>query len=194
IDINPTLLNHFGLGLEDVRNFLGSANANRPKGAFNSAERSWSISANDQLMKADEYRSLVVAYRNGAPVKLSDIATLTDSVEDIRTAGFANGKPALVLLVFRQPRANVIETCDLIRAALPRLQASIPPAIHLAVMLDSTIYIRASVHDVQLTLCISIGLVILVVFAFLRNVRTTIIPSVAVPISLVATFGVLYLF
>ncbi|HWZ33637.1 MAG TPA: multidrug efflux RND transporter permease subunit [Bryobacteraceae bacterium] len=194
IDVNPTLLNNSGIGLEDVRTFLSAANANRPKGEFSNSTRSWSLSANDQMMTADEYRQLVVAYRNGAPVKLSDVAKLSDSVEDIRTAGFANGRPGLVLLVFRQPRANVIETCDLIRATLPQLQASVPPAIHMAVMLDSTIYIRASVKDVQLTMCISVGLVILVVFLFLRNARATLIPSVTVPLSLVGTFGVLYLF
>jgi multidrug efflux pump len=194
IDVNPPLLNNFGLGLEDVRTFLATANANQPKGEFTDATRSWSIHDTDQVMRAAEYEPLVVAYRHGAAVRLSDIATVTDSVEDVRTAGFANGKPAIVLLVFRQPKANVIETCDLIHAALPQLQASIPPAIHMAVMLDSTTYIRASIKDVQITMCISIALVILVVFVFLRDARTTLIPSVTVPLSLVGTFGVLYLF
>jgi multidrug efflux pump len=194
VDVNPPLLNTMGLGLEDVRSFLSTASVNKPKGSFTDKLRTWAIGGNDQLTRAAEYKSLVVAYRQGAPVKLEDIATVTDSVEDLRIAGFANGRPALILLVFRQPRANVVETCDLIRATLPQLQASIPPAMHLAVLLDSTIYIRASIHDVQVTMCISIALVIAVVFLFLRRIRTTLIPAVAVPLSLVATFGVLYLF
>jgi multidrug efflux pump len=193
IELNPTQLNNLGIGLEDVRNFLASANANRPKGELSDASQAWSISSNDQLMKASEYLPLVIAYQHGAPVKLADVATATDSIEDIRTAGFANGKPGIVLLVFRQPRANVVETCDLIKGALPALEASVPPAIHIALMLDTTTYIRASVRDVQVTMCISIALVILVVFLFLRDLRATLIPSVAVPISLVGTFGILYL-
>jgi multidrug efflux pump len=194
IDVNPTLLNNFGLGLEDVRQFIATANANRPKGGFGSAERAWSLTTNDQLMKATDYRDLVVTYKNGAPVRLADVAGIQDSVEDIRTAGFANGRPALTLLVFRQPQANVIETCDLIKAALPQLQASIPPAMHVTVMLDSTTYIRSSVNDIQITMCISIGLVIVVVFVFLRSARATFIPAVAVPLALIGTFGVLYFF
>jgi multidrug efflux pump len=182
-----------GLGLEDVRTFLASTTANRPKGAFSDGTQTWSIQANDQLSTAADYRPLVVAYRRGAPVKLADVARVTDSVEDLRIAGFANGHPAITLLVFRQPRANVVETCDLIRATLPQLQASIPPAVHMAVLLDSTANVRASIHDVQITMCISIALVIAVVFLFLRRVRTTLIPAVAVPVSLLGTFGVLYL-
>ncbi|HML16470.1 MAG TPA: efflux RND transporter permease subunit, partial [Bryobacteraceae bacterium] len=194
IELNPPQLNNLGLGLEDVRNFLAGANANRPKGELADANHAWSLGTTDQLMKASEYLPLVVAYQHGAPVKLSDIATVTDSIEDIRTAGFANGKPGIVLLVFRQPRANIVETCDLIKAALPQLEASVPPAIHIRLMLDTTTYIRAAMRDVQITLCISIALVIMVVFLFLRDVRTTLIPSAAVPISLVGTFGILYLF
>jgi multidrug efflux pump len=194
IDVNPSLLSRIGLGFEDVRAFLASASANRPKGSFSDAARTFSIAGNDQLSKAADYEPLVVAYKHGAPVKLSDFANVSDSVEDLRIAGLANGRSALILLVFRQPRANVVETCDLIRAALPALQASVPPAMHIEVLLDSTTYVRASLRDVQVTMCISIALVIAVVFLFLRRVRTTLIPAVAVPLSLVATFGVLYLF
>jgi multidrug efflux pump len=194
IDVNPTQLNHFGLGLEDVRTFLQGANANRPKGDFVSARRMWSISTNDQLMRAADYEPLVVAYRNGGAVKLTDIARISDSVEDIRTAGWANGKPAIVLLIFKQPGANVVDTVDRINAVLPRLQASIPPSIHLDVLLDGSTQIRDSVKDVEKTLLISISLVIMVVFIFLRSIRTTSIPSVVVPLSLAGTFGVLYIF
>jgi multidrug efflux pump len=194
IDVNPTLLNSFGLGLEDVRKFVAQANANRPKGDLADGNRTWSLSATDQMRKAVEYRPQVIAYNNGGAVKLSDIANVTDSVEDIRRAGFANGKPAIIVLVFRQPNANIIDTADRVKAILPRLQASIPPAIHAQVLLDAGPNIRASVRDVQKTMCISIALVILVVFLFLRSARITFIPSVVVPLSLVATFGVLYLF
>jgi len=193
IDVNPTQLNHFGLGLEDVKAFLQGANANNPKGDFVSSNRTWSISTNDQLMRASDYEPLVVSYKNGGAVKLSDIATISDSVEDIRTAGWANGKPAIVLLIFKQPGANVVDTVDRINAVLPRLQASIPPAIHLKVLLDGSLQIRDSVKDVEKTLLISIALVIMVVFIFLRSVRSTSIPSVVVPLSLAGTFGVLYM-
>jgi len=194
IDVNPTQLNHFGISLEDVRAFLGVADANRPKGDLVNSRRIWSIGANDQLMHAADYGPLVVSYSNGGAVKLSDVATVSDSVEDIRTAGWANGKPAIVLLIFKQPGANVVDTVDRIKAVLPRLQASIPPAIHLAVLLDGSTQIRDSVKDVEKTLLISIALVIMVVFIFLRNLRTTSIPSVVVPLSLAGTFGVLYIF
>ncbi len=194
IDVNPTQLNHFGLGMEDVKTFLQGANANRPKGEFVSSNRTWSIGTNDQLMHASDYDPLVVAYKNGGAVKLSDVATISDSVEDIRTAGWANGKPAIVLLIFKQPGANVVDTVNRINAVMPRLQASIPPAIHLAVLLDGSTQIRDSVIDVEKTLLISIALVIMVVFIFLRSVRSTSIPSVVVPLSLAGTFGVLYIF
>ncbi len=194
VDANPTKLNHFGLSLEDLRTFLNTSDANRPKGDLVNSRRIWSISANDQLMHASDYEPLVLAYKNGGAIKLSDVATVSDSVEDIRTAGWANGKPAIVLLIFKQPGANVVETVDRIRAVLPRLQASIPPAIHLAVLLDGSTQIRDSVKDVEKTLMISIALVIMVVFVFLRNLRTTSIPSVVVPLSLAGTFGVLYVF
>jgi multidrug efflux pump len=194
VDVNPTLLNKFGLSLEDVRTYLDAANANRPKGDIALGDRTWSLSTDDQLMTAAKYAPLVIAYQNGGAVKLSDVARVSDSVEDIRTAGWANGKPAIVLLVFKQPGANVVETVDRVYKVLPRLQAAIPPSVHLAVLLDGSLQIRATVRDVERTLGISIILVILVVFLFLRSARTTFIPSVAVPLSLAGSFGVLYLF
>ena len=193
VELNPTALNNNGLALEDVRAVLASANANRPKGELADVNHAWSLSTTDQLLKAAEYRTLVVRYQNGAAVRLGDVADVTDSVEDVRTAGLANGKPAVSLMVFRQPGANIIETVDRIRATLPQLRAEIPPAIDLSVLIDATRTIRASVRDVEITLCIAISLVILVVFLFLRDVRSTLIPSVAVPISLIGTFGVMYL-
>jgi len=193
VDVNPTLLHSMGLGLEDVRTVLGSANANRPKGAIADERRAWSLSSTDQLMTAKEYRPLLIAYRNGAAVRLSDVADVSDSLEDLRTGGLSNGRPAILIIVFRQPGANIIETVDRVRALLPQLQAEIPQGILLEVALDRTTTIRASVADVQFTLCLSIALVIMVVFLFLRNVRATLIPSVAVPISLIGTFGVMYL-
>jgi len=193
VEVNPTLLNGYGIGLEDVRTALAAANTNRPKGSLANADRSWTLSTSDQLLKAAEYEPLIVSYRNGAGVRLSDVAQVADSVEDIRAGGLANGKPAILLIIFRQPGANIISTVDHIRAVLPELRAAIPPAINLAVVQDSTSTVRASVRDVELTLLLSIGLVILVVFVFLRNVRSTLIPSVAVPVSLIGTFGVMYL-
>jgi multidrug efflux pump len=193
VEVNPLAVFDSGLGLEDVRTVLGSANANRPKGDLANDERHWSIASTDQLLTAEEYRPLVVAYRNGAAVRLGDIARVEDSVEDTRATGLSNGKPAIILLVFRQPGANIIATTDRVRALLPQLRAYLPPTVLLNVVIDTTRTIRASVHDVQIALCISVALVILVVFLFLRSVRSTLIPSVAVPISLIGTFGVMYL-
>ncbi len=193
VDINPTILNHLSIGLEDVRTALGAANANRPKGQISDGERSWSVQATDQLLQAKDYAPLVVVYRNGAPVRLKDIAAVTDSVEDIRTFGIANGRPSITLMMYRQPNANIIDTVDRIRAILPQLNAQIPADMDLTVTMDRTVTIRASLHEVQFTLMISVGLVILVVFLFLRDVRATFIPSVAVPVSLISTFGVMYL-
>ena len=193
VDLNPTALNERGIALEDVRAVLAAANANRPKGALADADRTWSLSTNDQLLHAADYRPLVVRYAGGAAVRLADVATVSDSVEDIRTAGLANGRPAIILIVFRQPGANIIATVDGVRAVLPQLQALIPPTVKLSVLIDATRTVRASVRDVEITLGIAITLVILVVFAFLRSVRSTFIPSVAVPVSLVGTFGVMYL-
>jgi multidrug efflux pump len=193
VDVNPTMLESMGLGLEDVRAALGRANANRPKGEISDDTRTYALATTDQLLKAKDYGPLVIAYRHGAPVRVSDVATVTDSVEDIRTGGLSNGKPAVLLVIFRQPGANIIDVVDRIRALLPQLQSEIPAAMRLAVVLDRTTTIRASVRDVERTLILSIGLVILVVFVFLRDLRTTLIPSVAVPISLIGTFGVMYL-
>ena len=193
VDVNPTALYNNGLGLEDVRAALSTANANRPKGELANGQRTYALSTTDQLLKAEEYRPLIIHYSNGAAVRLSDIATVTDSVEDIRTGGLSNGKPAVLIIVFRQPGANIIQTVDRVRALLPQLQASIPPTITLAVAIDATRTIRTSVRDVQITMGVSIVLVILVVFIFLRNVRSTFIPSVAVPVSLIGTFGAMYL-
>ncbi len=193
VDLNPTVLNHFGIGLEDIRSTLGAANANRPKGQISNESQSWSITATDQLLTAPEYESLIVSYRNGAPIRLKDVATVTDSVEDIRTFGLSDGKPAITVVVSRQPGANIIATVDHIRALLPQLDAQIPAAMELKVAMDRTGTIRASLYEVQFTLLISVGLVILVVFVFLRDLRATFIPSVAVPVSLIGTFGAMYL-
>ena len=193
VDLNPTVLNHFGIGLEDIRTVLGAANANRPKGQIDDETRSWSITATDQLLTASEYEPLIVAYRNGAPIRLGDVATVTDSVEDLRAFGLSDGKPAITVIVSRQPGENIIATVDRIRGMLPQLGAQIPAGMDLAVVMDRTATIRASLYEIQFTLVISIGLVILVVFLFLRDLRTTFIPSVAVPVSLIGTFGVMYL-
>ena len=193
VDVNPTQLNSYGLGLQDVASMLSRQNANSPKGQIVNGDTSADITVNDQLLRAVDYIPLVVGYHNGAAVKLSDVATVQDSTENIRAAGFYNGKPAVLLIIFRQPGANIIETVDRVRAAIPSLKASIPAAIDTEIVVDRTLTIRASVHDVERTLVISISLVILVVFLFLRNVRATLIPSVAVPVSLIGTFGVMYL-
>ncbi len=193
VDVNPAVLNAQGLAMEDIRLTVAAANINRPKGDISSNATTWSISTTDQLMKAADYQPLIVRYKNGNALRLSDVAKVTDSVENIRNRGLSNGVPAIIVPIFRQPDANIIETVDRVRAILPQLQASLPPTIELKVLIDATRTIRASVRDVQLALSISIGLVILVVFVFLRSVRSTLIPSVAVPISLIGTFGVMYL-
>jgi len=193
VDANPGQLNSYGISLERVRTVLNTANANRPKGELSDPTQAWDLATTDQLFKADEYRKLIITWSKGAAVRVGDIATVTDSREDERTAGFANGDPAVVMILSRQPGANILETVDRVRALLPQLQASIPQNIHLGVILDRTPTIRASIHDVEITLIISIALVVLVVFVFLRNVWATIIPSVAVPLSLVGTFGVMYM-
>src|SRR5450432_2242600 len=192
-ELNPTLLNKLGVGLDTVRTALGNANANAPKGAIDGPVNSWTLDDNDQIFTADQYRRLIVSYNNGGPVRLGDVGTVKDSVADIRNIGLSGGKPAVLIIVFRQPGANIIATVDRVRAALPLLKSSISPAIDVNVVLDRTTTVRASVHDIEFTLLISVVLVILVVFAFLRTFRSTLIPSVAVPLSLVGTFGVMYL-
>ncbi len=193
VDLNPTALNNYGIGLDQVRTTLGSVNTNRPKGQLADATTTWEISDTDQLRKAEEYRPLIVAYRNGAPVRLADVANVEDSVEDVRSWGLSGGKPAIVVVIFRQPAANIIETVDRVRALLPELQASISQGIDVSVVIDRTPTIRASIADVELTLLVSIALVVLVVFVFLRNLWATIIPGVVVPLSLIGTFGAMYL-
>jgi multidrug efflux pump len=193
VELNPTALNKYGIGLEQVRTVLSGANANVPKGHFSDGLRMWEVGANDQIFKASDYAPLVVAYRNGSAVRISDIGQTQDSVEDIRNSGYANGKPSVLVIIFRQPGANIIDTVDRVRAVLPQIQASIPHSIDVKVAMDQTVTIRASVQDTEKTLIISVLLVIMVVFVFLRNGRATFIPSVAVPVSLVGTFGVMYL-
>ncbi len=193
IELNPTALDKYDIGMEDVRTVLSAANANTPKGHFSDAHHTWEVGANDQIFTAADYAPLVVAYRHGSAVRISDIGEAQDSVESIRNSGYANGKPSVLVIISRQPGANIIDTVDRIRAILPQITASIPRSIDVAVAMDQTVTIRASVSDTQKTLLISILLVILVVFFFLRNGRTTFIPSVAVPVSLIGTFGVMYL-
>jgi multidrug efflux pump len=193
VELNPTALNRYGLGLEDIRNLLAAQNANRPKGQVADNTNTTDLATNDQLLKADAYRPLIVSYQNGAALKLSDVANVEDSVEDLRATGMTNGKPSVLVVIFREPGANIIATVDRVREALPQLKASIPAAIDLTVVLDQTTTIRASVQDIEWTLLVSIALVIMVVFIFLRNLRTTFIPAVVVPVSLIGTFGVMYL-
>ena len=193
VDLNPSALNKYGIGLGDVRRMLSSTNVNRPKGQLADGSRTWEIRTNDQLHRAEDYLPLVVAYREGRAVQLSDVATVENSVEDLRTMGLANGTPAVLVIINRQPGANIIETVDRVRALLPQLEASIPGSMTLSVVVDRTPVIRASLHDVERTLAISVFLVILVVFVFLRDIRATLIPCVAVPVSLISTFGVMYL-
>ncbi|ANN57135.1 nodulation protein [Mesorhizobium loti NZP2037] len=193
VELNPQVLYDYGIGLEDVRAALASANAHSPKGAVDVGGQRYQIYANDQANQAEAYRSLIVAYRNGAPVRLSDVGQVNDSVENIRNAGLANGKPGVLIILNRSPNANIIATVDRVKALLPALRASISPAIDLSLAVDRSTTIRASLSEVAQTLMIAIGLVILVVFAFLRDVRSALVPIVAVPVSLVGTLGVMYL-
>ncbi len=193
VELNPLALNKYGLGLEQVRSALSGANANLPKGHFGNATHTWTIQDNDQLFHALQYKPLIIAYHNGAPVRVGDVADVVDSVADIRNAGYCNGKPSVLLIIFRQPGANIIKAVDNINAVLPTLRAEIPKGIDLTTVTDQTTTIKASIHDVEFTLLVAVLLVILVVFVFLRNLRTMFIPGVAVPVSLIGTFGVMYL-
>jgi len=193
VELNPHTLNKYGISLEQVRTALSATNANRPKGYVEDGDKQWQIYTNDQAKKAIDYLPLIIGYKNGAPIQLSTLGNVIDSVEDVRNAGIADGKPAVLIMLFKQPNANIIETVDRVRSLIPQLKASIPSAINMKVSLDLTTTIRASLHDVERTLLLSIALVIMVVFVFLRNVRASIIPSVAVPISLLGTFGIMYL-
>jgi multidrug efflux pump len=193
VELNPRILNKYGIGFEQVRAVLAAANSNTPKGHFSDGHLAWEVGANDQIFKASDYRPLIIAYQNGSAVRISDVGEVVDSVEDVRDAGYSNGRPSVLVAIFRQPGANIIDTVDRIRAELPALKASIPQSINLMVTMDQTVTIRASVHDVERSLLISVALVVLVVFAFLRSPRSTFIPSVAVPVSLIGTFGVMFL-
>jgi len=193
VEFNLDAVNKYGLGLEQIRQTLAGANANRPKGFLEDGENRWLIHANDQAKTADAFRDLVVAYVQGSPVYLRDIAEVRDAVQDVRNAGTANGKPAVLITLRRQPGANVIETVDRVKALLPELKASVPGGVNLTVELDQSETIRASLHEVELTIVISTILVLGVVLLFLRNARATLIPAVALPVSLIGTFGALYL-
>jgi len=193
VDLIPQALYKYGIGLEDVRAALSSANAHSPKGGIDVGDRRYQIYANDQATKADDYKSLIVAYRNGAAVHITDVGEVTDGVENIRNAGIANGKPAVLIILYRQPGANIISTVDAVKALLPVLRASISPAINIGFGVDRSTTIRTSLRDVERSLVLAVLLVIVVVFAFLRNLRATLIPMVAVSVSLVATFGTMYL-
>jgi len=193
VQANPTALASYGLGLEDLRAAIAAANVNQAKGTFDGPQRAFAIAANDQLLTSAEYRPLIVAYRNGAPVHLSDVADVIDDAENVKQAAWMNNVPAVIVNIQRQPGANVIEVVDRIKKLLPQLQGALPEAVQLSVLTDRTTTIRASVRDVQFTLLLSVALVVMVIFLFLRNFAATAIPSVSVPVSLVGTFGVMYL-
>ncbi len=194
VDVNPTQLAGYGLTVANLQSVLSLQNADLAKGQLPDGMLTADILANDQISHADDYKPLIIGYKNGAAIRLSDVAQVTDSVQNVRAAGYLNGKRSVTVIIFRQPGANIIETVDRVRAQLPIIKASIPLGIDTTIVLDRTITIRASVSDVERTLLISIGLVIVVVFVFLRNGRATLIPAVAVPVSLVGTFAVMYLF
>ncbi len=193
VELNPQPISAYNVGLDKIASFLAGANANSPKGEISSRDMTIPIETTDQLLEAKDYRDLIVLYRNGNPVRLSDLGTVTDSVEDVRNIGIADGKPAVLMIISRQPGANIIETVDRVKAVLPQFQASLPPTIHLAIDNDRTGTIRASVKEAQITMTISMSLVVVVVFVFLRNGWATFIPSISVPVSLIGTFGVMYL-
>ncbi len=193
VELNPNALYKYGIGLEDVRAALASANAHSPKGDIETGDRHYQIYDNDQATVAAEYRSLIVAYRNGAPVRLSDVAEIVDGTENIRNAGLANGKPSVLVIVYRSPGANIIATVDRVYALLPELRAAISPAIDIMPAVDRSTTIRTSLTEVERTLLISVFLVVLVVFIFLRSGRATLVPSIAVPVSLIGTFAAMYL-
>ncbi|HEV3201458.1 MAG TPA: efflux RND transporter permease subunit, partial [Bryobacteraceae bacterium] len=193
VQANPTALSSYGLNLEDLRTAIGTASVNQAKGSFDGARQSYTIGANDQLLTSAEFKPLVVAYRNGAPVLLSDVANVIDDAENVKQAAWMNDVPAVILNIQRQPGANIIEVVDRVKKLLPVLRGSLPSSVDIAILTDRTTTIRASVHDVEFELMLTVGLVVMVIFLFLRNVSATIIPSVAVPMSLVGTFGVMYL-
>jgi multidrug efflux pump len=191
VRINPAALASLGLSLEDVRTALTLNNINAPKGSFDGPRQSYAIGANDQILSAEEYRPVIVTYTNGSPVRLGDIGEVIDNVENVRLAAWVGNTPSVILDIQRQPGANIIETADRVKALLPRLSASIPPAIKVSIMTDRTATIRASVHDVQFTLILTVFLVVMVMFVFLRKFWATVIPSVALPLAIIGTFGVM---
>ena len=193
IQANPSALGAYGMTLEDLRTAIGTANVNQAKGSFDGPHQAYTIGANDQLMESKDYKPIVVAYKDGAPVLLSDVANVVDDVENVKQAAWMNDVPAVIVNIQRQPGANVIAVVDRIKKLLPQLEASIPSSVQVHVLTDRTVTIRASVDDVQFELALSVGLVILVMYLFLRNGRATLIPAVAVPISLIGTFGAMYL-
>ncbi len=193
VQANPTVLSSLGLNLEDLRSAIAAANVNQAKGNFDGKSQSYTIGANDQLLSSDQYRPLVIAYRNGAPVVLSDVATVIDGAENTQQAAWMNDTPAIILNIQRQPGANIIAVVDRVKNLLPQLKKSLPSTVSIAILTDRTITIRASVDDVQFELMLTVGLVVMVIFLFLRNVAATVIPSVAVPLSLVGTFAVMYI-
>ncbi|PKO51633.1 MAG: multidrug transporter subunit MdtC, partial [Betaproteobacteria bacterium HGW-Betaproteobacteria-20] len=193
IQANPKILAAYNLSLEDLRIAIGNANSNQAKGGFDGPTQASTLNSNDQLKSSDEFRAMIVTYRNGSPVRLADVAEVVDGAENSRLAAWANESSALIINIQRQPGANVIEVVDRIKRLLPQLKASLPPAVDVTILTDRTETIRASVHDVQLELLLSVALVVMVIFLFLRNVSATLIPSVAVPLSLIGTFAVMYL-
>src|SRR5438876_5333962 len=193
IQANPTALASYGLSLEDLRTALNNANVNQAKGTFDGPQQSYTIGANDQLISGDTYRPIIVAYRNGAPVRVADVANVADGVENSLQAAWANQEPAVLMNIQRQPGANIISVADRIKALLPQLQSSLPSAVKVQILTDRTETIRASVEDVQFSLVLTVALVVMVIFLFLRSIRATVIPSIAVPLSLIGTFGVMYL-
>jgi multidrug efflux pump len=193
IELNPQAMFKYGIGLEDVRAALASANANSPKGTIDDGDRRFQIYTNDQSTKASDYAPLIIAYRNGAAVQLSDVASVLDSVEDVRNLGLSNGQPSVLIILFRQPGANIIDTIDSVKAELPHLEAAMPADVVVSIAIDRSTTIRQSLHDTELTLVIAITLVTIVVYFFLRNLSATTIPSVAVPVSILGTFGAMYL-
>ena len=193
IQANPTAMASYGLNLEDLRTAIVAANVNQAKGNFDGARQAYQIGANDQLLSSGDYAPLIVAFKNGAPVKLTDVAAILDDVENVRQAAWMNETPAVILNIQRQPGANIISVVNQIKALLPQLTSSLPSSIRVSILTDRTTTIRASVSDVQFELMLTVALVVMVMFLFLRNIAATIIPGIAVPLSLVATFGVMYL-
>jgi len=193
IQANPTALASYGLSLEDLRTALGAANVDQAKGTFDGAHQAYTIGANDQLISSDSYKPIIVAYRNGAPVRLTDVATVFDGTENTKQAAWANKNPAVILNIQRQPGANIIAVVDRVEKLLPQLQASLPASVKIDILTDRTSTIRASVEDVEFTLVLTIALVVMVIFLFLRSLRATVIPALAVPLSIVGTFAVMYL-